>query len=216
MSNRTLLGIIAAVAFLSVGFSLGVHFGARAPQPPEAPKEILKVVRVPEEDNARALENHNLRHQVKALQQKVEQSESAMNERADEAKPAPPPPVEFPRDVPSSSLPDGFREVLAETIKTCGMGLQVAKVDCTEYPCIAWTRATDPSVRKFSMSGCGAWKSAFPHGERVVGKTVHAPDGSVTRYFAWMPMPEDDVREDVMKRFDQRRERAEQELGIEN
>jgi hypothetical protein len=216
MSNRALLGTMAVVAVLAVGFSLGVHFAAPAPIPPESPREIVKVVHVPDEDTRRDVENYNLRRQVTALQQKVEVARSAASAREVEAEPRLPPPVEFPRDVPRSSLPDGFREVLAETIKTCGMGLEVAKVDCTEYPCVAWTKATDPSVHVFSMSRCGAWKTAFPHGERVVGKTVHSPDGSVTRYFAWMPMPEDEAREDVMKRFGQRRELAEHELGIEN
>src|SRR5690242_12566032 len=137
MSNRTLLRTMAAVAVLAVGFSLGIHFRAPAALPPEPPKEIVKVVRVPEEDTARELENHSLRRQVTALQQKVDEAESAVKAKEREAEPVLPPPVEFPRDVPRSSLPDGFREVLAETINTCGMGLEVAKVDCTEYPCIA-------------------------------------------------------------------------------
>lgn len=214
MSNRTILILAGAATVLTVGFAIGLRFNSEQPPLPVSPKEVVKVVRVPDTDLQQEYDNFKLRRQVKELQKKVAvaQAEAAPQKPTD----APlPPPVEFPRDAPPSYLPEGFRDVLRKAVKECGMGLEVATVDCSEYPCIAWTKATDANVHQFSMENCAPWRQAFPDGERIVGDSGPDDGGSTTRYFAWMPMPADnDSRAAVMKRFEKRRKYTEQELGI--
>jgi hypothetical protein len=213
MSNRTILVCSAVLAVLGAGFVLGLKFGDH-PEPPSPIRERLKVVEVPASDMKKDLENFKLKKKVKALQAAVVAKTHEAPAQPDEALP---PPVRFPREAAAPFLPEGFREVLAKTIEKCGMGLEVATVDCSEYPCIAWTKANDASVHDFSMTKCAPWKQAFPKGELVIGKSVTTSSGAEERYFAWMPIPpEDSTRHDVMKRVKERRKFTEQQLGLAN
>jgi hypothetical protein len=212
MSNRTILWSAAVIAVLGTGFALGLRF-KQDPAMPPLPIERLKVVEVPASDMKKDYENFKLKQKVKSLQSRI---------AAVKVEPSPdsevdvlPPPVQFPKDSDASFTPEGFQEVLAKTIEKCGMGLEVATVDCSEYPCIAWTKATDRDVHQFSMTKCAPWKEAFPEGELVIGKSVTTPLGAEERYFAWMPIPPDNAtRPAVMKRVKERRKLTEQKLGL--
>jgi hypothetical protein len=213
MSNRTLLLCSAALAVLGAGFALGLRFGVH-PEVPSPIRERLKVVEVPASDMKKDYENFKLRQKVKTLQADLVAKQAQPASEPDDALP---PPVRFPHEAAAPFLPEGFRQVLAKTIEKCGMGLEVATVDCSEYPCIAWTKANDASVHQFSMTTCAPWKEAFPKGELVIGKSVTTSSGAEERYFAWMPIPpEESTRHAVMKRVKERRKLTEQQLGLTN
>lgn len=101
-------------------------------------------------------------------------------------------PLEFPPNVSAPHTPAEFQKIALESARSCGMGLDVFAIDCSEYPCIAWTKAMDPNVARFTMDGCAAWSTAFPKGTIVLGATrAGAGDAPEERYFGWMAAPED-------------------------
>lgn len=215
MSNRAIMLLTGIMAVLVTGFLIGLRFRS-APHEVVVPREVLKVVEVPADTVQKDYENFQLRHKVRTLETEVAAAR-AQAVPPPEANASIPPPVPFPRDVSPAFAPEGFHEVLEQTIRKCGMGLEVAKVDCTEYPCIAWTRATDPEVHQFSMQDCGPWRSAFPDGELVIGESGGDDRDPGSRYFAWMPMPPDgQPRSDILKRVKERRAFVEQQLGLKN
>lgn len=140
-----------------------------------------------------------LRRRIAALEQELQaaRSASARVEKpvmiSHEPQPSPQTesvPLPFPANLPPEYLPEQFQAIAFEAAKSCGMGLDVFAVDCSEFPCIAWTRAADPNVTKFSMEGCTAWRDSF-EGEFVLGTTIKDPNGMEVRYLGWMPTPPD-------------------------
>ncbi|MFP2961668.1 hypothetical protein ACLEPN_28650 [Myxococcus sp. 1LA] len=77
-------------------------------------------------------------------------------------------PLAFAPELPEPFTPKGFERVAFRAANECGMGLDVVAVDCSEFPCIAWTRAKDDTVKKFSMEECEPWEEAFQHRTMVV------------------------------------------------
>lgn len=110
--------------------------------------------------------------------------------RAAAAGAGPDSPLPFPDDAPEQYTPKGFEKVAQRAAKECGMGLEVVALDCSEFPCIAWTQAKDPNVRRYSMSGCAPWEDSFKHGTVVVS-TDQADGGTGPRYLSWMAVPPD-------------------------
>lgn len=105
--------------------------------------------------------------------------------------PDPTKPLPFPREAPEPYTPKGFEKVAHRAAAECGMSLDVVAVDCSEFPCIAWTVAKDETVARFTMTGCGPWEEAFKFGTVVVG-AIHLSDGGLgPRYFSWMAVPPD-------------------------
>ncbi|MDQ3263439.1 MAG: hypothetical protein M3Y59_07250 [Myxococcota bacterium] len=124
-------------------------------------------------------------------------------------------PLAFPAELPEQYSPEGFERVAMEAAKSCGMGLDVVAVDCAEFPCIAWTQATDPKVFRYSMSECSVWKDAFANGEVVIGASQPRDGGSGGRYFAWMALPPDPADLQIATRRARERAKAMAEaLGV--
>ncbi len=146
------------------------------------------------------LENFRLRRRLAAVEGELHHAQGALKAQAEaeevtfrvsDAGQDATTPLSFPAELPEQYSPQGFERVAIEAAKTCGMGLDVVAVDCSEFPCIAWTLATDPKVLRYSMSECSVWKEAFTHGEVVIGATQPGDGGPGGRYFAWMALPPD-------------------------
>lgn len=104
----------------------------------------------------------------------------------------------FPANLREPYTPKGFENVALRAVRECGMPLSVVAIDCSEFPCIAWTRVTGPTEpeQPFSMEGCAPWTEAFEHRTMVVGSVSKADVEPREVYFAWIAIPE---QEDLVR-----------------
>lgn len=125
-------------------------------------------------------------------------------------------PLPFPEGAPPERTVRGFPDVVARVARECGMPLEPLRTDCSEYPCIAWARATGPSPRGFGLGECRPWTEAFPERNVLVEFERLLPDGRrepVFAFFAVPPQPEeDDIAE---RRARARLLRVRDELGLQ-
>ena len=245
MSSRKWLVTGAGLGFiLASGFALGVGFGGQrgrevvvAEPPPRQPPSPAPAgdARTTQLLVDEELKNTQLRQRVAELQRELQKTREGGADGGQATAPAriaPQPPAEesfraaspgmgpdqplpFPNNAPEQYTPKGFEKVAFQAAKDCGMGLEVIAVDCSEFPCIAWTKATDSTVTHFSMEGCGPWAEAFKHGTMVVASVDPSDGGSGTRFFSWMAIPPDpaDIRI-AMKRAKERTQGMKAALGI--
>ena len=124
-------------------------------------------------------------------------------------------PMAFPPDVPEAYRPEKFQAIALRVARECGTGLDVVAVDCSEFPCIAWLRVTDPQghlgrqdavdprTQSFSTTDCAPWNDAFKDSSLgVLG------DEARGRYVSLMPSPPD--RKAVMAAMQRAMERESQ------
>lgn len=164
--------------------------GAEEDEPPDSPMLAARPVDLTPDLMQAQAENLRLRQRLKELQAQREAARLAEPVTDEPEAPASTPePIPFSPDVPAQYQPERFEEITMNAARSCGMGLDVIAVDCSEFPCIAWTRATDPSVKTYSMTGCQPWKDAFSDGELVIGAGARPDAGDAERFIAWMPMP---------------------------
>ncbi|GEL72945.1 hypothetical protein [Myxococcus virescens] len=124
-------------------------------------------------------------------------------------------PLAFAPELPEPFTPKGFERVAFRAANECGMGLDVVAVDCSEFPCIAWTQAKDDTVKHFSMSGCAPWEEAFQHRTMVVASGQFKEGGAGARYLAWMPLPVDpELNRIAMRRARERTDGMKEALGL--
>ena len=98
-------------------------------------------------------------------------------------------PIPFPASAPEALTPRGFPRLVEDVVQKCGMPLQVLRVDCEEYPCIAWVRAASPHPAGFGVSGCRAWTEAVSAPSRFTGFERDGSGGNVEQYFAFYAVP---------------------------
>jgi len=124
-------------------------------------------------------------------------------------------PLAFAPELPEPFTPEGFERVAFRAANECGMGLDVVAVDCSEFPCIAWTQAKDDTVKHFSMSGCAPWEEAFQHRTMVVASGKSEEGGPSARYLAWMPLPVDpELNRIAIRRARERTDGMKEALGL--
>lgn len=219
-----LLGLVVALAFSAgVWFSRGsvtpqvpagdaaVQASAAtgpaarpAPRPSEAPKQEASVTAPAAVREATVL--RRLPEPVAAAPVAPEQN-TAPEER----------PLAFAPELSEPFTPKGFERVAFRAANECGMGLEVVAVDCSEFPCIAWTQAKDDTVKHFSMSGCGPWEEAFQLRTVVVASGKFEDGGAGARYLAWMPLPMDldpALQRIAMRRARERTDGMKDALGL--
>lgn len=222
--TRTLLLAAALVGAVATIAMLGGNRSSREPLPIQgSTSEQLAppAARPPGEAVSRAeqLRTDPLRRRIASLEQELRLARKAAErverpvmlapepppQKADESVP---PPIPFPPDVPKAYTPQGFQNVALEAARSCGLHLDVFAIDCSEFPCISWTRALDSSIRTFSMDACAPWTEAFG-GAIVIGSFNANDDQSrEERYFAWMPVPPDKAMLSTVFRRGQERARG--------
>lgn len=200
--KRVIWAAVGVTAFVVVGFLVSSRFTEEQPQQVSASSAAPAVVT---DDKARA-ELAEAKRRASELEVQLK-AEREVNKRAVETigkldaqvhargGKLPPPgadsPVPFPNSVPDAFLPRHAREVADDIAKNCKMKLAVLDVDCAEYPCIIWTRATDKAVTEFSMSECEPWKKAYGELDMVFGSGFTKEGEQV---FAWAPVPPDETK----------------------
>jgi hypothetical protein len=213
-----LVGAVAAIAVLGGGGSIREPLSIQsstseslAPPPTQPARETVS--------RAEQLRTDPLRRRIASLEQELRlaRKAAARNEKPVMLAPEPPsqkpdesvpPPIPFPPDVPKAYTPQGFQNVALEAARSCGLHLDVFAIDCSEFPCISWTRALDPTVRTFSMDACAPWTDAFS-GAIVIGSFSANDDRSQEeRYLAWMPVPPDKAMLSTVFRRGQERARG--------
>ncbi|MCP3059625.1 hypothetical protein LXT21_12635 [Myxococcus sp. K38C18041901] len=240
MERRRWLMMGAVLGFvLAMGFALGVGFAGRSrpetvvaaaptsPPPPVAPTEQAHRLLQDEE-----LKNVQLRQRITELQRELQRVRESSPDggastpvriaprEAGTFRAASPgagsnQPLAFPQNAPEQFTPKGFEKVAIQAAKECGMGLDVIAVDCSEFPCIAWTEAKDATIQRFTMDACSPWAEAFKYGTVVVGSIDPSDGGSGARFFSWMAVPPDPT--DLLiavKRAKERNREMKMALGI--
>ncbi|HLT28439.1 MAG TPA: hypothetical protein VK013_00220 [Myxococcaceae bacterium] len=127
-------------------------------------------------------------------------------------------PLPFPTELSEAYTPAGFEDVTLRATRECGMPLSVVAIDCSEFPCIAWTRVTGPGEegKPFSMDSCGPWAEVFKNGTMVVGSVTQADVEPREVYFAWMALPEqEDLVRPAMARARQRTQEMKAALQLQ-
>jgi hypothetical protein len=121
--------------------------------------------------------------------------------------------VAFPDHPPVQYTHDGMSAVMAEVSRECHLPIETMQVDCTEYPCVAWTKLTAKArPQRLAMDQCAPWKQAFPRGAYVVGG--EGADGQ--QVLGWLPVPDDDgLKAAVQKRLTERRKQMAEQLGLD-
>src|SRR5690606_17221448 len=95
-------------------------------------------------------------------------------------------PEPFPEDLAEQYTAAGFEEIVRDLVKNCGLEVDLAEVDCSEFPCVAWVRSKDLSLEWASPGACEGWKQAFGDGATVTYHLTGTPFGGRTeRYHVW-------------------------------
>jgi hypothetical protein len=123
-------------------------------------------------------------------------------------------PAGFAEDLPAQYTPDGFRSAVEAALAACpGSGLALAKVDCGEFPCLAYFSQPTGTVGRGldALKACPAWSDAFGAGETATGSFM--TDAGVKEYSLAMPRPPGSTGDGAARqRFRARREDGEAAL----
>jgi hypothetical protein len=223
----------AACCLLATGYwaGTGAQHGDSPPQSPAAAPESQSTARetpTPDTPGPEELETLKLRRRILMLERELDAARAAASSgrtapvvisplaaAAEEEQTAEGRPLGFPSDAEEPYTPHGFEKVALRAARECGMALDVVALDCSEFPCIAWTEATDPGIKTFSMSECEPWGEAFRHGTVAVGAVQRREGDTERRYFSWMALPPDpaDVRA-ALRRARERNQGMKVALGI--
>lgn len=156
------------------------------------------------------------------LERRVRELEAQLAQaRATPAAPTPIPaaaahadaPVPFPADAPAAARPEGFRKLVDRVIAECKLGIVLESLDCSEYPCIAWTRARDLGVRRYDLSECAPWEEQFSGSTGLQVTTVDV-NGTPERYVGFYALPpEPELRRAAVKHVRERTQAMTQTFG---
>lgn len=102
------------------------------------------------------------------------------------------PRVDFPQDGPDQLRPDGFHRLLEQVMEQCkDQGLSLRDVDCSEYPCVAWTQWNTAANNRFDLSRCKPWHDAFGDRTSMMAAGDRPDAGPGSMYAAFYAVPED-------------------------
>lgn len=108
---------------------------------------------------------------------------------ADEAPPArradAPARIPFPAGLPPAYRPEGFARAVDEAVAECpDAAMSVARVDCSEFPCVAWLGGEGIEA----LRTCAGWTTRFGAGPTATGWVM--TDGGARAYAAVAPSPD--------------------------
>ena len=112
--------------------------------------------------------------------------------------------VPFPDDLPPQYTPAGFEDAVRRALAACpSSGLEVRRVDCSEFPCMMFFGQARGSYNHAieGFSKCDAWREQFPGQWLGGGNDLFMTDHGIVEYSYAAPAPEDFVSdENVGKR----------------
>ncbi len=133
----------------------------------------------------------SLRRRIEILENKLEEKSQAATTAAER--------VAFPEDAPAQAKPEGFRGIVEKVIRDCNPGLEISDVDCSEYPCIAWTKWHTDRTSRFDLSSCKPWTDAYSRPPIVLTATTDPDGGPAERYLAFFSLPDDASTQKLVK-----------------
>ena len=96
-------------------------------------------------------------------------------------------PEPFPPDLPDAYREAAITAVAEQVVETCPeLGLDLRKVDCSEFPCLALF--VHPADREGPAS-CPAWREAYGDAQTTSNGTLVGPDGAELVYELMGPAP---------------------------
>ena len=194
MSSRLSVLLIGSLLIVfGIGFALGSSFRDGSseqldptPSRPSNPR--------PDAGHAALMEAER---RGRRLQGQIETLELALHAARGTQPPEPRPVApettgagEFPDNLPEQFTSAGFEQIVRDVVRDCDLGVDLADIDCSEYPCLAWVRSKNLARSHVSPSGCGRWNQAFRGGSLVTYALEGNPFGGRTeRYHVWVVTP---------------------------
>ncbi len=181
--KRVLIASIAALA-LAFGFVLG-RASAPHPELPTAdtpePTDRTVVQRV------EVAAGTDCEDELAALQQRLELAEGIIDAQITAQVGTPQP---FPDELEPQYREDGFEAAVLEALEDCPeAGIELAFVDCAEFPCMAFF--SQPSGRYnhgvATLRNCESWRASFDGGGQANGNFM--TDKGVMEYSLASPRP---------------------------
>jgi hypothetical protein len=188
---------ILFVISLIVLFAGGLFIGKRVGSPPAIPAPVAPKVSQAAPASPDLAELEAAERRGRQLRGQVETLELALHAARGTQPPEPEPVAAemtaagaFPEDLPEQFTPAGFEQIVRDVVRECALGVDLAEIDCSEYPCLAWVRSKELTRTYVTPSECGRWKESFSSGSVVTYHLEGNPFGGRTeRYHVWAVMP---------------------------
>ena len=147
------------------------------------------------------------------LRKHIETLETALRAQASHKEGAR---IAFPENAPPQETPEGFKKVVDDVVAKCNPALEVRDLDCSEYPCIAWTRLDGTRRKSFDLSNCEPWTKAYDNPPiSWLASSSDADGGTGETYVAFYPFPSDpSIRKPVKARAQERLEAMLEAYGV--
>lgn len=194
--------VSAGLAGLILGIGLGRSATLREQRPERRRAPSLPEDRPPSQGTARpaaalpprprdpslaqpACDAEPLRRRVSQLEAKLREGSSASGSSGSSSAPVP-----FPNG--AEDHPDAFRRTIDAVLSECQPDLSLSDLDCSEYPCIAWTRWKSSGTHRFDLSGCRPWTSRYPEQPVAMSAFTADSDGGIgDGYVGFFAFPAD-------------------------
>lgn len=146
---------------MALGFLGGVLWGKKAPDdtPVPDPESGTKVV-----ERTQSQEGDFCTERLADCEQRLEFASNVIDRQVEERTGTP---VPFPEDIPPQYTGEGFETAVHEALAECGVdGLELALVDCSEFPCMAFFSQTTKSYNHAvgDLRSCEGWTKRFERG----------------------------------------------------
>ncbi len=205
----------AGIAVLAAILAVTVASGGGGGRVPVESVASPSGIRSPGDERAPAAGDDHLRRRIAELEEQV-RLQAAVPVRAAAPQENPPelsPPVPFPSVTPPANTPAEFRPVVEALLAKCAPGVKVQEVECSEFPCIAWTSVDTALTPKLDLLGCEEWKATF--GEKLMVYGRRSEDGS-SQFAGLFSLPDDpEAIKNIQKRARLRLDALGQSYGIQ-
>ncbi len=123
-------------------------------------------------------------------------------------------PVSFPDDLPEPYTYAGFEPAVRNAVESCDSSLELAHIDCSEFPCMAFFSQPRGSMNHAvgALRACHVWRQTFrDHGGQANSRFM--TDEGLVEYSVAVPRPADsDFDDNASKRWHSRLEEGEAAL----
>jgi len=124
--------------------------------------------------------------------------------------------IAFPENARPQDTPEGFKKLIEEVVAKCNPALEVRDLDCSEFPCIAWTRLDGTKSKTFDLGGCEPWMTAYDKPPISLLATNASDGGTGDVYVAFYASPSDaSARKPVKLRAQERLDAMLEAYGVQ-
>ena len=106
-------------------------------------------------------------------------------------------PAAWPENTPDLADPENYARELERVLQECNVQVDVQGYDCTEPPCYAILRRTEPAFSDSddwwsTLKDCDDWNATYSRSVGLTTDVVHCPDGSQEGFTMLTVSPRDE------------------------